>query len=147
MSAAKPPKDDRSSRPEPESDEANQGFRDFDSRLTAFRERGQKSSVWAERFRRAPSSGLGLAFRVSVEVVSALAVGVGIGWLLDEWLGTRPWLMLVFIVLGGAAGILNVVRLASGYGYDAGYRAKGDNVTGEGEEKHDRRSDEEGSRG
>jgi len=69
-----------------------------------------------------PGSALGLALRVGVELVSALAVGLVIGWLLDAWLGTRPWLMLVFILLGGAAGILNVYRLARGFGYAVGYR-------------------------
>ena len=64
---------------------------------------------------------LGLAFRVSVEIVSAVAIGVLIGWLLDGWLETTPWLMVVFIVLGFAAGILNVYRLATGFGYSAGY--------------------------
>ena len=64
---------------------------------------------------------LGLAFRVSVEIVSAVAIGVGIGWLLDGWLETTPWLMVVFVVLGFAAGILNVYRLAAGFGYAAGY--------------------------
>ena len=64
---------------------------------------------------------LGLAFRVSVEIVSAVAIGVVIGWLLDGWLKTTPWLMVVFIVLGFAAGILNVYRLATGFGYAAGY--------------------------
>jgi ATP synthase protein I len=46
-----------------------------------------------------------------VEVVSALVVGVGIGWALDRWLGTWPWLFLVFFVMGSAAGVLNVYRL------------------------------------
>ena len=64
---------------------------------------------------------LGLAFRVSVEIVSAVAIGVCIGWLLDSWLGTTPWLLVVFIVLGFAAGIMNVYRLAAGFGYAAGY--------------------------
>lgn len=50
-----------------------------------------------------------------------MAVGLGIGWLLDVWLDTRPWMMIIFIVLGGAAGVLNVYRMASGYGYAAGY--------------------------
>ncbi len=69
-----------------------------------------------------PKSALGLAFRVGVELVSAVAIGVGIGWLLDRWLDTRPWLMLVFIFLGGAAGILNVYRMARGFGYAVGYQ-------------------------
>jgi ATP synthase protein I len=72
-----------------------------------------------------PKSALGLAFRVGVELVSALAVGLGIGWLLDSWLGTRPWLMLAFILLGGAAGILNVYRMARGFGYAVGYKQNG----------------------
>ncbi len=57
-------------------------------------------------------SGFAPALRVGAELVSALIVGVGLGWLLDTWLGTRPWLMIVFIFLGGAAGILNVYRFA-----------------------------------
>ncbi|MDA1088723.1 MAG: AtpZ/AtpI family protein [Proteobacteria bacterium] len=73
-----------------------------------------------------PNNALGLAFRVGVELVSAIAIGVGIGWLLDQWLDTRPWLMLVFIFLGGAAGILNVYRMASGFGYAVGYQKGSD---------------------
>jgi len=65
---------------------------------------------------------LSLAFRVGVELISAVAVGTVIGWGLDYWLGTRPWLMLVFIILGGAAGVVNVYRLASGFGYAVGYQ-------------------------
>ncbi len=72
---------------------------------------------------------LGLAFRVGVELISAVAVGTAIGWGLDYWLDTRPWLMLVFIVLGGAAGIINVYRMASGFGYAAGYQ-KENSTTG-----------------
>lgn len=84
------------------------------------RNRGVPSKL-AMRLKSPPGSALGLAFRVAVELVSALAVGLGIGWLLDTWLDTRPWLMILFIVLGGAAGVLNVYRMASGYGYAAGY--------------------------
>ncbi len=68
-----------------------------------------------------PGSALGLAFRIGVELVSALAIGLGIGWLLDAWLDTRPWLMVVFIFLGGAAGILKEYRMARGFGYAVGY--------------------------
>ncbi len=59
-------------------------------------------------------SGLGVAMRIGVEMVSALVVGVGIGYGLDHLLGTRPWMMLVFFFLGSAAGILNVWRVVSG---------------------------------
>lgn len=53
---------------------------------------------------------MGLAFRIGIEMVAAVAVGAGMGWLLDRWLGTKPWLMVVFFFLGAAAGLLNVYR-------------------------------------
>ena len=58
-----------------------------------------------------PQSPWGFGFRAGVEVVSALVVGVAIGYFLDRWLGTWPWLFLVFFVMGSAAGVLNVYRL------------------------------------
>lgn len=58
-------------------------------------------------------SALGMGMRVGIELVSALAVAVAIGWFLDGWLGTRPWLLMLFFVLGGAAGVANVWRLVS----------------------------------
>ncbi len=53
----------------------------------------------------------GIGLRVGVELVSALVVGLGIGWVLDRWLGTRPIFLAVFVLLGGVAGVLNVWRL------------------------------------
>ncbi|MCC7045170.1 MAG: AtpZ/AtpI family protein [Alphaproteobacteria bacterium] len=58
-----------------------------------------------------PTSAMGLALRVGIELAAGLAVGGGIGWFLDRWLGTSPFLLLVFFVLGAAAGMLNVYRL------------------------------------
>lgn len=69
--------------------------------------------------------GIGFAARIGVELVAAVAVGTGIGWLLDEWLGTRPWLMIVFFFLGSVAGMLNVYRTMSGIGHGVGYRRTG----------------------
>ena len=57
-----------------------------------------------------PLTGFGLAMRIGTELVAAIAVGVGVGYVLDMWLGTRPWLMVVFFFLGSAAGMLNVYR-------------------------------------
>ncbi|MFI5022302.1 MAG: AtpZ/AtpI family protein [Alphaproteobacteria bacterium] len=74
----------------------------------------------------ASASALGFAWRVGIELVSALVVGVAIGYLLDRWLGTKPWLLIVFFVLGSAAGLLNVFRLTSGLGGTVGYRNKPD---------------------
>lgn len=54
---------------------------------------------------------LGIGLRVGVELVSAMVVAVVIGYGLDRLFGTKPILMAVFVLLGGAAGILNVWRL------------------------------------
>jgi ATP synthase protein I len=56
-------------------------------------------------------SALAIGVRVGVEMVSALVVAVAIGWGLDWLFGTRPILMAVFVLLGGAAGVLNVWRM------------------------------------
>ncbi len=58
-----------------------------------------------------PGGGWRIGLRAGTEVVSALIAGAGLGWLLDRWLGSFPWLFLVFFVVGGAAGVMNVYRL------------------------------------
>ena len=66
--------------------------------------------------------GLAQAFRTGIELVSALAVGVGIGFGLDKWLDTTPWFLVVFFFLGAAAGFLNVYRAARGIGLAPAYK-------------------------
>ena len=56
---------------------------------------------------------LGSAFKLGTELVSAVAVGTIIGFILDNWFGTKPWLMIIFFFLGAAAGMLNVIRAAN----------------------------------
>jgi len=58
------------------------------------------------------SSKLGIAFKISTEMVAAVAVGTIIGFILDNWFGTKPWLILIFFFVGVVAGILNVFRSA-----------------------------------
>jgi ATP synthase protein I len=70
-----------------------------------------------ERDKRPPPTQLGIAGRFSTELVAALLVGGGLGWGIDWLFGrlgfhTRPVFMIVFFVLGAAAGIFNVVRAA-----------------------------------
>jgi ATP synthase protein I len=55
---------------------------------------------------------LGMAFRLATELVAGVAVGGFIGWVLDGWFGTKPLMLVAFLLLGSAAGILNVVRTA-----------------------------------
>ncbi|WP_370636765.1 AtpZ/AtpI family protein [Komagataeibacter sp. FNDCF1] len=82
----------------------------FDRRLEAARERIAPRRA-AERETGGTMSDLGLVIRSGTELVSALVVGVGIGWGLDHWLHTKPWFLIVFSLLGGVAGVLNVWRL------------------------------------
>lgn len=56
---------------------------------------------------------MGLAARVSTELVAAVFVGGLLGWFLDKWIGTKPWLFLVFLVLGLASGTLSAFREAN----------------------------------
>ena len=62
---------------------------------------------------RAEGSSLGVGLRVGVELVSALVVAVAIGWALDHWLHTLPLFLVLFVLLGGVAGVLNVWRIVS----------------------------------
>ena len=92
---------------------------DLDSRLQAAR---RKRDAAQDKQREAANGGLGLAMRIATELVAALAVGVAIGWALDRWLGTKPWLLILFFILGSAAGVMNVLRAVGGFDYGAGYR-------------------------
>lgn len=67
-------------------------------------------------------SGVGLALRLGVDFVAGVVVGVGIGLLLDWWMGSSPAMLIVFFLLGAAAGTFNVFRTASGQGGTVGYR-------------------------
>ena len=58
---------------------------------------------------------MAIGMRIAIELAAAIAVGTGMGILLDQWLGTLPLMMLIFFVLGTAAGFLNVVRAAKEY--------------------------------
>ena len=58
-----------------------------------------------------PSS-IGAAFKLSTELVAAVAVGTIIGFMFDKTLGTTPWFILIFFFVGVVAGITNVIRSA-----------------------------------
>jgi len=56
---------------------------------------------------------MGNAFKLGTELVAAVGVGTIIGFILDSWFDTKPWLIIIFFFLGTAAGILNVIRTAN----------------------------------
>ena len=58
------------------------------------------------------NSSMGSAFKLSTDLVAHVAVGTIIGFILDNWFDTKPWLIIIFFFLGSAAGILNVIKTA-----------------------------------
>src|SRR5579864_6141605 len=61
-------------------------------------------------------SALGYGLRIGIELVAALVVGLGLGWLADRYIGTRPWGLVVGFFVGSAAGVMNVMRAVQGMG-------------------------------
>ena len=57
-------------------------------------------------------SPIGTAFKLSTELVAAVAVGTIIGFIFDKTFGTKPWFILIFFFVGVVAGIMNVIRSA-----------------------------------
>ena len=56
---------------------------------------------------------MGNSFKLGTELVASVAVGTIIGFILDNWFDTKPWLIIIFFFLGAAAGLLNVIRAAN----------------------------------
>ena len=87
----------------------------FEARLKAARSRQGLDASPPSSARGADGIGgmspWGIGLRVGIELVSALVVAIAIGYGLDRLLGTKPILMAVFVLLGGAAGVLNIWRL------------------------------------
>ncbi len=59
--------------------------------------------------------------RVATELLAGLLIGASVGWAIDSWLNTSPLFLIIFFLLGGAAGILNLWRLITGKGLKIGY--------------------------
>ena len=90
---------------------------DLSARLQRLGERlahqeGTSRQVEAGSSSKSDPSALARGFRLSTELVGGVAVGAFIGWALDKWLGISPWGMIVFLLLGFAAGVINVMRAA-----------------------------------
>ena len=83
---------------------------DFKTRLKIAKSKIKKKILSDSEKR---GSFMGNAFKLGTELVAAVVVGTIIGFILDTWFDTKPWLILIFFFLGTAAGILNVIRTAN----------------------------------
>ena len=83
-----------------------------DKKIKSLNQRIQKAKDGSNLGQNKPPSPVGKAMKVVVEIVAAMAVGLVIGILLDNYFDTRPIFIIIFFLLGSAAGILNVFRVA-----------------------------------
>ena len=84
--------------------------KDFKTRLKIAKDKFKNNSIITNNNEN--SSFIGSAFKLGTELVSAVLVGTIIGFILDTWFDTKPWLIIFFFFLGSAAGILNVIKVA-----------------------------------
>ena len=85
-------------------------LKDFKTRLKIAKDKLKNNSESEDN--NANSSSMGTAFKLSTDLVAHVAVGTIIGFILDSWFDTKPWLMIIFFFIGSAAGLLNVIRTA-----------------------------------
>jgi ATP synthase protein I len=83
---------------------------DFKTRLKIAKEKIKSSSKNKDNSQN--SSSMGSAFKLSTDLVAHVAVGTIIGFILDSWFDTKPWLIIIFFFLGSISGILNVIKTA-----------------------------------
>ena len=83
--------------------------KDFKTRLKIAKSK-LKKEVLSDNEKK--GSFMGNAFKLGTELVAAVVVGTIIGFILDSWFDTKPWLIVIFFFLGAAAGMLNVIRTA-----------------------------------
>lgn len=100
----------------PEGDLGPEPLQKFGDRLSKARTTSKVKSLKAspadDEAAAKRSGAMGIAMRLSTDMIAAVIVGTGAGWLIDNWLGTSPFGLLIFFVLGVAAGGVNVVRTA-----------------------------------
>ena len=82
---------------------------EFKTRLEIAKKKASKRNLYNKSHNTSP---IGTAFKLSTELVSAVAVGTIIGFILDKTFGTKPWLIIIFFFVGVIAGIINVIRSA-----------------------------------
>jgi ATP synthase protein I len=83
---------------------------DFKTRLKIAKSKIKKDILSDSEKR---GSFMGAAFKLGTELVAAVGVGTIIGFILDNWFGTKPWLIIIFFFLGAAAGLMNVIKTAN----------------------------------
>ena len=85
------------------------GLKEISARLEIAKRNIKKDQI---KNKSSNAASLGKALKISTELVAAVVVGTTLGFILDNWFDTRPWLTISFFFMGVAAGILNVIKSA-----------------------------------
>ena len=101
-------------------------LKDFEKRLNNIKYRTSKKN---KKKNQLPNSqNLGLYLRSGLELFSSIIVGLVIGIFMDKYLKTSPLFLIIFLVLGFAAGIMNVFRTVKRLGFEVGFKKKNDKL-------------------
>jgi ATP synthase protein I len=76
----------------------------------AERQKGTVAEAARDKQSEESRKGMALGLKISSEFIAAIAVGTMLGYLIDRFVGTTPWGLIIFLLLGFCAGILNVLR-------------------------------------
>lgn len=87
--------------------------RDLASRIASAKREREREDNRSARDASPEMSGMARGMRIGTEFIAAVLVGAGIGYLIDLGLGTSPWGLLILLLMGFAAGILNVIRVVT----------------------------------
>ena len=107
-----------------QSDDVPPGLKDLEERVRQAKQRTGMVSWVAPAGPSADDKNKGmlsLAFRLGTEVLAALIIGTGGGVMIDGWLGTKPWFLIIGFFIGMGGGVVNVYRAVGGLGYAPGY--------------------------
>ncbi|WP_188408601.1 AtpZ/AtpI family protein [Agaricicola taiwanensis] len=111
---------------------SNSGSGDLSERLRSIdaaldRARSKQKVETSKNDRRATDNrGFAVALRLSSEFIAGVVAGGGLGWMIDYWFETSPWGLIVCVLLGFVAGVLNVMRAAGLAGQGLGGTASPD---------------------
>lgn len=94
-------------------DKAQGATRDLASRIASAKREREREDNRSSRDATPEMTGLARGLRIGTEFIAAVLVGAGIGYLIDLGLGTSPWGLLILLLMGFAAGILNVIRVVA----------------------------------
>ena len=101
--------------------EERASLKDLDARIKAVRQRQEYAAGPAARGK-VDAQGWGFGMRLASELVGGIVGGIGFGWLLDYWLDTGPFFLILLFFLGSVAGIVNVYKTATRQGMAVGYQ-------------------------